>query len=197
MAHLEHGHQVEEGDARVQNVLHDQHVLAGQVAVQVFDDLDQAAAGGVAAAVAGHDHEINAAGDAHRPHQVGHKDHGAFQDGNENKVFALIVPADLCAQLPHLGLELFFGDQNVLDIVMHTHDSTSSIVCSSNCKTSVLPVSGARPAAKPVPWTQSTSLPAARSGRPARCRGGIPASFIHLRSSLPTPRPAGWKRSPG
>ena len=25
VAHLEHGHQVEEGDARVQNVLHDQH----------------------------------------------------------------------------------------------------------------------------------------------------------------------------
>ena len=35
------------------------------------------------------------------------------------------------------------------------------------------------------------------SGSPPRSSSGIPASFIHLRSGLLMPRPAGRKRSPG
>ena len=42
-----------------------------------------------------------------------------------------------------------------------------------------------------------TGYLSASSGSVSRSRGGMPASFIHLRSSRSTPRPAGRKRSPG
>src|SRR5699024_4511709 len=53
VAQFQHRHQVGQGDAGVQDVFDDQHVLAGEVLVQVLDDLDQAGGGGVGAAVAG------------------------------------------------------------------------------------------------------------------------------------------------
>ena len=61
VAHLEHGHQLGQGDTGVEDILHDQHVLAGQITVQILDDLDQTAGHGVAAAVAGHHHEVDVA----------------------------------------------------------------------------------------------------------------------------------------
>ena len=60
-----------------------------------------------------------------------------------------------------------------------------------NAETLALTIAGARPSAKPLPHTQSTSLPAASSGSVSRCCAGMSASFIHLRRRLCTARPAG------
>ena len=80
VAHFQHRNQLGQRDAGVQNILNDQHILAGQVGVQVLDDLDKARGGRVGTAVAGNDHKVDGAGNLNRAHQVRHKDDGTLQD---------------------------------------------------------------------------------------------------------------------
>ena len=84
-------------NAGVEDILHDQHILAGEVRVQILDDLDKARRGRVGTAVAGNDHKVDGAGNLNRAHQVRHKDDGALQDRDQKQVFARVIAADLCA----------------------------------------------------------------------------------------------------
>jgi hypothetical protein len=178
VAHLEHGHKVGQGDSGVQNVLHDQHILAGQITVQILDDLDQTAGGGVAAAVAGDHHKVDIAGDAHSPHQIGHKDHRALEDGHQHQIFTGIIPADLSAQLCHFGLQLLFADQNGLDIIVHTHLFFPPVFRSLHPSAGSIcfpcPVQGHRQSLLHTPikfrfrWQAAAAYPAVRSGRRPR-----------------------------
>ena len=91
---LQHPQQVAQSVARVQNILHQEDVLALDVAGQVLGDLDLAA-GGAAGAVGGHRHKVHGTGQVDPAAQVRHKDEGAPQDADEHNFPALVVLGDL------------------------------------------------------------------------------------------------------
>lgn len=62
----------------VEDILDDQNIPAGQVSVQILDDLDKAGGRCVGTAVAGDDHKVDSAGNFDLAHQVCHKNDRTF-----------------------------------------------------------------------------------------------------------------------
>ena len=85
-----------QGMTGVDDILHDQHILALQRLIQILHDLHNAGAGG-AAAVAGHGHEVQ--GNVvvlQTLCQLTHEHGAALQDTDEMNGLSFIVSGNLC-----------------------------------------------------------------------------------------------------
>ena len=77
--------EVVERQARVDDVLDDQDVLALDARRQVLEDPDEARTTRSSAAVRRHLHEVDPDRDRDRPHQVGHERQRALEDRHERQ----------------------------------------------------------------------------------------------------------------
>src|SRR6266568_2228812 len=98
LTRLEVPDQVRERQARVDDVLDDEHVAALDVDVEILEDAhDTRAVGGRAVARDGH--EVDLARDGQVPHQVGHEEDGALEHADEQRVATVVESGDLLTQL--------------------------------------------------------------------------------------------------
>jgi hypothetical protein len=109
---LEHeATEIAEGEAGVENVFDDDHVLAFDGVVDVLDEFD-GTGGDTGAPVAGDSDEIECVVDADGAGEVGEEDGGAFEDADEDDRLAFVVGGDLCADLAGAVGDLLFGDED-------------------------------------------------------------------------------------
>ena len=96
------------GETRVDDVFHDDH----RAALNRFVKADELAhlSRGACALVRRHAHEGNFARHADSAQQVGCKNERAVEHGEEKRLFAGEVGADLCAEGSHALLDFFFGN---------------------------------------------------------------------------------------
>ena len=104
--------QIGQGQTRVDDVLDDEHVAAGQVELQVLEDAHHpAGVGGAAVGRDGHevdlDREIDGAG------QVGQEKAGPFEHPDQQRGPAGVVGRDLGAEVANPALEVCLGDHDV------------------------------------------------------------------------------------
>ena len=123
LAALEVLHQILERQARVQNVLDDQHVATADVDIQVLNDTHDTR-GLHTVAVARNSHEIDVGRQLDLTHQVAHKDHGAAQDRNQHQILTRVVARNLLAQARDDTVDILLREQNLLDIrMLRSHDN--------------------------------------------------------------------------
>src|SRR6478672_12005264 len=94
VARLEHSHQVRQRQAGVDDVLHDEHVAAFDVDVEILEDPDDARRIG-RRAVARDRHEVDLAWNRQLSHQIGHEEHRALEDADEQEILAGVVGRDV------------------------------------------------------------------------------------------------------
>src|SRR5437868_182706 len=117
LARLEVADQVGEGEARVDDVLDDEHVPPLDVDVQVLEDPDDA--GGVGGgAVARDRHEVDLARHRQVPHEIRHEEDGALQDADEQRVAARVEVRDLVTELGDPRLQRLLVDQDLADAAL-------------------------------------------------------------------------------
>ena len=130
--------QIVEGVAAVQNILHHNHVAAGDILRQVLDDLNLPAGGG-AAAVGGHGHEVHLEGHVDGPHEIAGEDGAASQNGDDHDTLGAghrgVISRDVLAHLAHAVGKILLGEENLRNVVMHVNH--------------FLPISGMFPADNP------------------------------------------------
>ena len=116
-------HQVLEGQARVQNVLDDQHVATTDVDIQVLNDTHDARRLHTVA-IARNSHEIDVGRQLDLAHQVAHKDNGAAQDRDQHQILTSVVARNLLAQARNDTFDILLRKQNLLDIrMLRSHDN--------------------------------------------------------------------------
>ena len=112
-----------ERQARVDDVLDEQHVAVLDRGVEVLEDADDARGVG-RRAVARDRHEVDLAGDLELAHQVGDEEHGALEDADDQELAALVVAADLGAELTNPRREILLLDQGLADLrVVHRREA--------------------------------------------------------------------------
>src|SRR5436305_2359087 len=114
LARLEVPHQVGERQPGVDDVLDDEDVPALDVDVQVLEDPNDARAVG-RGAVTGDRHEVDLAWHRQLPHQVGHEEHGALEDADQQRLSAGVVARDLVAELLDARTERVLLDEDLAD----------------------------------------------------------------------------------
>jgi hypothetical protein len=109
------GADAEEGFARVQNVIHQQHVASADIQAQFLGE-DQVGRFRPAA-VAGDADEIQAQGQRKPAEQIGQKDDRAVQERDDDQ----IAPGKILFNLPGQGADAagdaFLGDENGLNLL--------------------------------------------------------------------------------
>ena len=115
--------QITQGVPGVQDVLHHDDVLSGDVAGEVLGDLDLTGGGG-AGAIGGHGHKVHSAGQVDPAAQVRHKDEGAAQDTDEDDLLPLVVLGDLPGDLIHPAGQLLLAEEDLLNIFFQ-HNTSS------------------------------------------------------------------------
>src|SRR5262245_7802447 len=161
LARLEVPHEVREREARVDDVLDDEHVTVLDVDVEVLEDAHHAR-GVSGCSVARNGHEVDFARHRYRPHQVGHEEDRALEHADEQKLLAGVVGRDLGAQLADPRLERVLVDEDLPDRLLElgvAHALTAST-----------------PGASRMPGTATTSSPRTTSGQPSRSDRGTFAS---------------------
>jgi hypothetical protein len=106
-----------ERETRVDDVLDDQDVAVSDRGIEVLQDPDDARGVG-RRAVARHRHEVELAVDGQAPHQVGEEGDRALQDRDQQGRAALVVAADLGAELGDPPLQLVLRDEHLADRVL-------------------------------------------------------------------------------
>jgi hypothetical protein len=99
LAERERPAQVVERQARVDHVLDDEHVAAGDLRVEVLEQADPRVAAGGRAGVAGELDEVELVGDRQRAREVGDEDEARLQGGDEQRLPAGVVTGELGAEL--------------------------------------------------------------------------------------------------
>src|SRR4051812_48931043 len=125
VARAEIPHQILQGQARVDDVLDDQHVAALDRRVEVLEDPHHAAGVGLRA-VAGHGHEVDLDRDVDLAHQIAEEEHGALQDADEQQVAAVVVARDLGPELGHPRPQLVRLDEHLPDRHAGAHSTVTS-----------------------------------------------------------------------
>jgi hypothetical protein len=118
-------HEVPERQAGVDDVLDDQDVAAFDLAVEVLQKSDRAVAPPRGAVVVGELEEVEAVGDLERPRQIGEEDDARLERGDEEWLMALVVCADLLAELGDPGLDVVRGEIDVADAGIGDQASSS------------------------------------------------------------------------
>ena len=119
--------EIAQGVAAVENVLHHDDVLALDGVAEILDDVHLTGGHG-ARAVGGYGHKIHPAEAVDAPGQIGHEDVRAPQDADQQRLLSGVVGADLPAQFLNSGLQLFFGNEYLLNVLFHGVHSILSLV---------------------------------------------------------------------
>jgi hypothetical protein len=118
--------EVVEREARVDDVLDDQDMAAGDLLVQVLQEPDACVAARVGVgAVARKLDEVERVEDRDRPRQVGDEDEARLERGDEQRLAALVVVRDLTAELPDARRELLAPEVNLPDRGRQGYDASS------------------------------------------------------------------------
>src|SRR3990170_1688865 len=113
--------EVVQREARVHDVLDEQHVAPLEVVVQVLQDPDDAR-GLRRGSVRRDGHEVHLDRQPHVAREIGHHHEGALQHADEQEVAALVVLGDLVSEVPEHPLDLLLGDHHALDVTLeHGH----------------------------------------------------------------------------
>src|SRR5580704_4053109 len=115
LARVEVAAEIVERQAAVDDVLDDEDAAALELGVEVLDDADDAAGLG-RAAVRAHGHEVDVDRQLDRPAQIAQEEHGALEDGDEERGLVYVVPGDLGAQLGDTGRQLLLVDEEGADV---------------------------------------------------------------------------------
>ena len=112
---LQKRYEVGHGDTGVNDVFNHDDMLAADVFVQVFLDLDMPARYG-AVAIALHAHGIESDRQIDFSHQVTEERHRPLQNTDEYDIFALVVFRDLSADFFHFRCDLLFRHKYGFDV---------------------------------------------------------------------------------
>ena len=189
--------QVAQGEARVDDVLDDEHVPALDLGVEVLEDAHDAGRVG-RRAVARDGHEVEGAGHGDATREVGHEEDRSLEDADEQELLARVVGFEICArQLVDPRLELLRRHQDRGDGVVHPSSSTTWSVQTvlSDTRSGCATLPGRSPAA--------TRSPPRRRGRRRRGRGRAARGAARraprresARTVVSRSMPKGVKRSP-
>lgn len=115
------GHILDElrkGQTSVNNVLDDKNVAASEVSLDILLDFERTS-GLVTIAIAGDGHEFHFHEDIHLASQVSKEKNGTTEDTDDNWILILVVVSDLSSKFTNSLLDLFTGEKNSLDILIH------------------------------------------------------------------------------
>src|SRR4029077_3976666 len=113
-------------------------------------------------AVARDRHEVDLARDREAAHEVGHEEHGALEDPDEQEVPSRIVGRDLFADLRDAALQRVLVDQDLGDRALELGGAHARTASTSGCST--------------TPATATPSSPRTTSGQASRSDLGTFAS---------------------
>src|SRR5215212_2988118 len=109
--------QIGEGQARVDDVLNDQHVHTGDVGAQILENPYHARGLGTGA-VRRYGHPVHPAVAGQGPGQVRHHHHGTIQHTDQQQVLALVVAIDIGGQLDHPRGHLLLREEHAGDVTV-------------------------------------------------------------------------------
>ncbi|MNW59131.1 hypothetical protein D3C74_370310 [compost metagenome] len=108
--------QPREREARVDDVLDDEHVAPREVGVEVLEDAHDAR--GLGARAVGRDgHPVHLDVVVQAAGEVGHDHDRSLEDAHEEQVLARVVAVDLLGELVQPPAELLLGEEDVLEVV--------------------------------------------------------------------------------
>lgn len=115
--------QVAQRVSGVQNVLHHDDMLPGNIAGEILGDLDLAGGGGTGA-IGGDGHKVHGTGQIDPAAQVRHKDEGAPKDADEDDLLPMIVLGDLPGDLIHPAGQLLLTEEDLLNVFFQHNGSS-------------------------------------------------------------------------
>jgi hypothetical protein len=131
--------EVVEGQARVDDVLHDQDVAAGDLLVEVLQEADPGVAAGVGIGpVRGELDEVEGVRDRDRSRQVGDEDEARLQRRDEQRLAAVVVADDLAPELADARRQLLAREVDLADLVAARYEASSRRYRSARRSTSRL-----------------------------------------------------------
>ena len=102
----------------VVNILQNQHMAALDIRGDI--PLDFHLSGGIGSGIGGDPHKIHLAVGFDFPDHVRIKHYNALEDANDDGILPRVVRRQLFAQLRDAGLDLFLGQQNLLNVLFHS-----------------------------------------------------------------------------
>ena len=119
--------EVVECQAGVDDVLHDEHVPARDLGVEVLQQADAGVtalvgAGGVVREL----EEVEPVRDPQCPREVGDKDEARLQRRDQQRLEPVVVPLDLAAELPYARLQLLMREVDLAEARAAAYDASSS-----------------------------------------------------------------------
>jgi hypothetical protein len=117
--------EVVERQAGVDDVVDQEHVAAGDVAVEILQQPDAPLAARVGTAVAGELDEVDAVGDRDCAAEVGEEDEARLQQADEDRFAADVVGRDLTAELADARRDLLRRQVDGTDSLVQLYDARS------------------------------------------------------------------------
>src|SRR5205807_269746 len=134
---LQEPQEIPGGQARIDDVLDQQDVAAGDLDIEILDQPHGAALGG-GAAVAGDGHEVHGDRDRDRAAEVGDEVDGSLQHRDQQGKTAGVVPGDVPREPGDPGGDLLLREEDLLDVFRGTRHRAAAAGCSpylsSNCR---------------------------------------------------------------
>ena len=117
--------QIGEGQAGIDDILHQHHMTAGDIGIQVLDQLDNAGGLGTRA-VAGHGNKVHIDVALHLTAQIDVEEGRALEDTDHNGLLVLVLGGQLHAQGFHPGRDLLLREENLGNVVFGRGNSHES-----------------------------------------------------------------------
>jgi hypothetical protein len=117
-AQAEGAYEVVQGQAGVDDVLHDHDVPVLDARVEVLQEPDGRGAAGLVGRVAGELDEVDLVDDRDRAREVGEKDEARLQGRDEDRLCILVVGGDLGSQLADPGRDLLRREVDLADALV-------------------------------------------------------------------------------
>ena len=106
--------QITGGESGVDNIFHQQNVLAFDALVQILGDAHQARRG-LRIGEAGDSQKIHGQGHGQLARQGGEEEHRTFQNAHQFELAARVVRRNLCGHFQDSAMDLFFGEEHAFD----------------------------------------------------------------------------------
>ena len=106
-----------QGVAGIKDILQNQYMAALQVYIHIL--FHNSRTGRVRTAVRGDDHKIHLTRNLDLADHIRVEDHHAFENANDHRIFAGIIPGQLLAQFGDARPDLLLTEQHFLNISFH------------------------------------------------------------------------------